>query len=160
MKKNIFLSLFIVVAIFMITGCINNQKTIDDIKENTTNAIHKSEVDNNMIITNIKVSINGQDYNAILEDNETAQTFVNLLPQDFNMIELNGNEKYIYMDKSLPTNSSNPKHIEAGDIMLYGNDCLVIFFKSFNTSYSYTKIGHIENLPDLGNGNINVKLKK
>ena len=29
--------------------------------------------------------------------------------------------------------------------MLFGNSCLVIFYKSFTTSYSYTKIGHIEN---------------
>ena len=44
--------------------------------------------------------------------------------------------------------------------MLYGSNCLVIFYKSFDTSYSYTKIGHIENLPDLGDGNINVEMKK
>ena len=44
--------------------------------------------------------------------------------------------------------------------MLYGNNCLVIFYKSFDTSYSYTKIGHIDNLEDLGTGNIIVKLEK
>ena len=33
--------------------------------------------------------------------------------------------------------------------MLFGSNCLVIFYKTFNTSYSYTKIGHIENMPDL-----------
>ena len=38
--------------------------------------------------------------------------------------------------------------------MIYGNDCLVIFYKSFTSSYSYTKIGHIDNLPDLGNDNV------
>jgi hypothetical protein len=43
--------------------------------------------------------------------------------------------------------------------MLYGNDCLVIFYKSFNTTYSYTKIGHIDDLPNLGNGSINVKFE-
>lgn len=107
----------------------------------------------------IQVTINNKVYNVALEDNETAQALVNLLPQEFNMSELNGNEKYYYMDTSLPTNSSNPKHIEAGDIMLYGNDCLVIFYKSFDTNYSYTKIGHIENLPDLGNSNVSVKFE-
>ncbi len=44
--------------------------------------------------------------------------------------------------------------------MLYGNNCLVIFYKSFKTSDSYTKIGHIENLSDLGNRNITVEFKK
>ena len=73
------------------------------------------------------------------------------------MEELNGNEKYIYLDETYPTNSYNPKHINKGDVMLYGDNCLVIFYKSFDTSYSYTKIGHIDNLEELGNESINVK---
>ena len=83
-----------------------------------------------------------------------------MLPLELNMKELNGNEKYVYLDNSLPTNSSNPKRINAGDVMLYGNNCLVIFYKSFDTSYSYTKIGHIDNLENLGNENIKVKIKE
>lgn len=66
--------------------------------------------------------------------------------QEFNMLELNGNEKYAYIEKTLPTNSNNPKHILAGDIMLYGSDCLVIFYKSLKTNYNYTKIGHSDDL--------------
>ena len=76
------------------------------------------------------------------------------------MNELNGNEKYVYLDNKLPTSPYNPKRINAGDVMLYGNNCLVIFYKSFDTSYSYTKIGHIDNLPDLGSGTISVKINK
>ena len=44
--------------------------------------------------------------------------------------------------------------------MLYGNNYLVVFYKSFDTLYSYTKIGHIDNLPNLGIDNINVKFEK
>ena len=76
------------------------------------------------------------------------------------MDELNGNEKYVYLDNSLPINLSNPKHINAGDVYLYQDNCLVIFYKSFDTSYSYTKKGHINNLPDLGNDSVLVKFKK
>ena len=50
--------------------------------------------------------------------------------------------------------------INVGDVMLYGNNCLVVFYKSFDTSYSYTKIGHINNLPDLGNENISIRIEK
>ena len=106
---------------------------------------------------NINVSINGKLYNAILEDNETAKEFLKILPQEFKMNELNANEKYIYMDTALPTNAIKPKHINKGDIMLYGDDCLVIFYKSFETSYSYTKIGHIDNLDEIGSNNVVVK---
>ncbi len=115
---------------------------------------------NEMENTNINVTIKDKKYTAKIEDNETAQAFLNKLPQNYNMTELNGNEKYFYMDTKLPSNPRNPKHIEKGDIMLYGDDCLVVFYKSFDTSYSYTKIGHIDNLPDLGKDNIDIKFEK
>ncbi len=109
---------------------------------------------------NIKVNINDRQYNATIENNETAKVFLNWLPKEFAMKELNGNEKYVYMDKSLPTNAISQEHIQSGDIMLYGSDCLVIFYKSFDTNYNYTKIGHIDNLTDLGSDSIMVKFER
>ena len=110
--------------------------------------------------TTIKISIENKIYNATLEQNETAKQFTNLLPQEFNMNELNRNEKYVYLNVELPTKPYSPKHIEAGDIMLYGNNCLVVFYKSFDTPYSYTKIGHIERLEDLGNKNVTISFER
>ena len=49
--------------------------------------------------------------------------------------------------------------INAGDIMLYGNNCLVVFYKSFDTTYSYTKIGHIDNLPNLDKDKVIIKFE-
>ena len=116
--------------------------------------------ENNVNMTDAKVIINNKTYTLTLENNKTVEEFLNLLPQEFTMTELNGNEKYVYMNNTLATNSYNPKHIEKGDVMLYGNNCLVIFYKSFDTSYSYTKIGHIDNLENLGKGNIIAKFEK
>ena len=137
-----------------------NNDVIDDM-DNTanTNIIENKESEVAMNET-IKVNINNKSYTATLEQNETAKQFEKMLPQEFNMNELNENEKYAYLDKALSTNPYNPKHIESGDIMLYGNNCLVVFYKSFDTSYSYTKIGHIESLDDLGNKNITIKFEK
>ncbi len=95
----------------------------------------------------ITVTINGREFSATLYDNETARTFKELLPLTLDMSELNGNEKYYYLPDSLPRNSSVPSGINAGDIMLYGSDCIVIFYESFSTSYSYTPIGKIDD-PD------------
>ena len=76
------------------------------------------------------------------------------------MSELNGNVKYNYLPFTLPTNASNPEQIHAGDLMLYGSDCLVLFYKSFPTSYCYTPIGCIDdpsNLADVvGDGGVQV----
>lgn len=111
-------------------------------------------------VDSVKAIIDNQEFIINLENNETVKGLINILPQELNMNELNGNEKYVYLDNKLPTSPYNPKRINAGDVMLYGNNCLVIFYKSFDTSYSYTKIGHIDNLPDLGSGTISVKINK
>ena len=40
--------------------------------------------------------------------------------------------------------------------MLYQSNCIVIFYEDTETELYYTKLGHIDNLNDLGNGSINV----
>lgn len=139
MRKKLLLIL-IVITILNIVGC------------SKTNKQEKREED----MKEIKVIINDIEYNINLEENETTKEFIKMLPQEYTMNELNGNEKYTYLDKALPTDSYNPNQINKGDIMLFGDNCLVIFYKTFNTNYSYTKIGHIENLPDLDSNNIKV----
>ena len=108
----------------------------------------------------MKIEINSNEYIINLEQNETVSELTKLLPLEITMNELNGNEKYANIDKSLPTNSFYPDRINKGDVYLFGNDCIVIFYESFVPDYSYTKIGHIDNLPNLGNGNIKVRFYK
>jgi len=145
--KKIVKVLIIVMFIFIITGCKKDEKII-------------YEKESDIEVSTIKVIINKKTYDLKLENNKTVEEFLDLLPQEFNMTELNGNEKYVYMKDSLSIDPYNPKHIEKGDVMLYGDNCFVLFYKSFDTSYSYTKIGHIDNLDDLGTENIIVKIEK
>lgn len=112
----------------------------------------------------ITITINNQIYTATLEENDTTKKLINKLPLKITMDELNGNEKYYYMDSSLPTDSKRVGKIETGDMMLYGSNCLVIFYDSFSTPHSYTRIGKIDN-PDslksvVGKGNIEVTINK
>ncbi len=104
------------------------------------------------------VEILGQKYEVTLENNDTVTEFKKLLPLELSLSELNGNEKYFYLDTTLPIREGEVKEIKAGDVMLYGDNCLVIFYQSFSTVYSYTKIGHIDNLPTLDKNTLNVKI--
>lgn len=112
----------------------------------------------------IGLSIGGGVFTAKLEDNATARAFAGLLPMTLNMSELNGNEKYHYLDRSLPSEPENVGQINAGDLMLYGDDCIVLFYKSFSTRYSYTRIGHINDISGLesavGSGSVQVRFTK
>ena len=76
-----------------------------------------------------------------LEDNPTARAFAQLLPLTLDMPDLNDNEKHVRLPRSLPTHAVRPGTIRTGDVMLYGSDTLVVFYKTFQSSYSYTRIG-------------------
>lgn len=149
MKKRIII--IFIISLIILTGCIK--------KNNQTQDKNKNEK-SDLKMTEIKVIIENKPYKLILENNQTVEEFINILPQEYMMNELNGNEKYVYINESLTTNTRQYKQIEKGDIMLYGDNCIVIFYKSFETNYRYTKIGHIDNLPDLGKENIKISFKK
>ena len=91
------------------------------------------------------VKVGSRKYEAEFYDNPAAVELVSRMPFEISMSELNGNEKYKYLDYSLPANEQAVGQIRAGDIMLYGNDCLVVFYKTFQTPYRYTRIGRIIN---------------
>jgi hypothetical protein len=111
----------------------------------------------------LKITIGSDTFNASVYTNATATAFKAKLPLTINMTELNGNEKYFDLPVNLPANASNPGTIQAGDLMLYGSNTLVLFYKSFSTSYNYTPIARIDNpsglVSALGAGNITVKFE-
>ena len=146
--------IIVLLLILLMTGC--SFKADLTINESAQSKIESSSE----VETSMKIKILEEEYTINLENNETVSELVNMLPLDLELNELNGNEKYVYLDSNLPTNSVNVKHINKGDVMLFGNNCLVIFYESFDTPYSYTKIGHIDNLPDLGSEDISVYLTK
>jgi len=84
-----------------------------------------------------------------LEDNPTARAFAQLLPMALDMPDLNTNEKHARLPRSLPTNPEQPGTIRTGDVMLYGNDTLVVFYKTFPSSYRYTRIGRVTKIEGL-----------
>lgn len=121
-----------------------------------------NENDNAMKDT-IKITVGQKVFTATLLDNATATALKAMLPLTINMAELNGNEKYFRFSNNLPTNASNPGTINLGDLMLWGSNTLVLFYETFSTSYSYTKVGRINNpaglVAALGTGNVTVKLE-
>ena len=115
-------------------------------------------------VSNINIEINGVTYTASLEDNETSRELLNRLPLTITMNELNGNEKYTYFEDSFVSSPVSVSRIGAGDIMLYGDDCLVIFYDTFDINYRYTRIGKIDDVStlkeNLGFGDISVTIFK
>lgn len=90
------------------------------------------------------MTVESRRFAVTLEHNATARAFVELLPASFDMVELNGNEKYAMLPRSLPTAAEPVGSIRAGDVLLYGDDTLVIFYEALRSGYSYTRIGRVE----------------
>jgi hypothetical protein len=116
---------------------------------------------NNASITDsmkLKITTGTNTFTATLYSNATVAVFKSRLPMTINMRELNSNEKYFDLPNNLPANASNPGTIQTGDLMLYGSNTVALFYKSFSTPYSYTRLGRIDNISGLtaalGSGNI------
>jgi hypothetical protein len=107
----------------------------------------------------ITIRIGDRVFAATLSDN-TVDAFKKLLPLSIAMAELNGNEKFARLPGKVPARASTPPSIKMGDLMLYGSNTLVLFYKSFSTTYSYTKIGQLDDPKGLeaalGSGNVAV----
>lgn len=162
MKKKL---IIMVLIILLIVACFIFFYNKERFNETTNESVLERKDDNmNDFTSKINLNINGNDFTVTLEDNETSRELVNRLPLSITMNELNGNEKYYYFDDALPSNSKRVGKINKGDVMLYGDDCLVIFYESFTTSYSYTKIGTIDNSANLedvvGNNSVTVMITR
>jgi hypothetical protein len=112
-------------------------------------------------MTKGRLLINGKEFVVRLADNETtSQLIYEHFPLEMNMQELNGNEKYFYLPTEVRFNKE-VKDIHAGDIKLYGNDCIVLFYRDTKSHYKYTDIGTIENTfgleEALGEGSVYVQ---
>jgi hypothetical protein len=102
-------------------------------------------------MTTIDLQIGSKTSTVKLFDSASSRALLAMLPMTLTMSELNGNEKYYQMPNRLPTDSQDLRTIKTGDLMLYGSDTLVLFYQSFNTSYSYTRLGYIEDVSGLAN---------
>ena len=177
--KRMILSIFTLAVFFVLAACgvsqeaptppenttlppADQQETISaptgsDVPEDTVPEDASPSATAEMAVT---LTVDGQTFPATLLDNESVRQLAEQFPLTLNMSELNGNEKYFYMDNELPTDSYQPGQIHAGDLMLYGNNCVVLFYESFSSGYSYTRLGSVDDpaglAEALGTGSVEV----
>ncbi len=111
----------------------------------------------------LQIKVGTENFTATLLDNKTTAAFVALLPLSLKMNELNNNEKYGQLSRDLPTKTEDIGTIQEGDLLLWGSNTLVIFYKTFKTSYQYSRIGKIDDpkglASALGSGNVTVSFE-
>lgn len=158
MKQLLVMLVALIAFTFCTASCGKNDEPAPIQNNGNNNNDTTNQTKNKM---NITVGTNV--FTATLNDNATVTAFKAMLPMTINMSELNSNEKFFYFSSTLPTNATPGGSIQAGDLMLYGKNCLVLFYERLNTSYCYTRLGKVDNVnglkTTLGAGNIIVKLE-
>jgi hypothetical protein len=128
---------------------------------------HSHEIEGNgkrsATMNKIKITIGSKTFTATLYENPTVAALKAMFPLIVEMTELNGNEKYFHITTNLPVDAGKRGTIQAGDLMLWQSNSLVLFYKTFRTSYSYTNLGRIDDPSGLaaavGSGNIKVRFE-
>lgn len=156
MKQPFHIQLSLIILCIGFMAC----KTNDNIP---TNPMNKEKSDSSLADSTgsrLKIKIGSKTFTAMLLDNATASAFKARLPITIAMSELNGNEKLYNFSENLPAHAANPETIQTGDLMIYGSRTLVLFYKTFSTPYSYTRLGRINDTAGLaaavGTGNVTV----
>ena len=97
----------------------------------------------------MNITIGQSTFSAELAGTKAAQELTALLPLTLEMQDHLSNEKFAELPKALSRNDQAVGRIEAGDIMLWSGNTLVVFYESFQSSYRYTKLGKIKNTAQL-----------
>lgn len=104
----------------------------------------KSEkTEENPIMKTLKMKIDGATVTVDWEENESVAALAELVkdqPIRINMSMYGGFEQVGSLGTSLPRNDAQIK-TQAGDIVLYSGNQIVVFYGS--NSWSYTRLGHI-----------------
>lgn len=119
----------------------------------------QNETEENTVMQ-MNVQVGNAVFSATLEKNEAASAFVEMMQENpvvLKMSDYSGFEKVGPLGTSLPASNSQTT-TNAGDIVLYNGDQIVIFYGS--NSWSYTRLGHIDDLTGweeaLGSGDVTV----
>lgn len=166
--KTLVMTILTATLLLSASSCGDDEPSVKDPEnpETPSQPGNNNSGNEDMETNKLTVSINGKEYAATLDETQAAKEFASMLPLTLTMNELNGNEKYGSLSKSLTKSTFHPGTIHAGDILLWQGNTVVLFYETFSSSYSYTKLGKLDN-PDgiaetVGNGNVTVtfNLKK
>ena len=150
MKKIFAIFAVIIIACFAFAGC----GEVEQPPAQTTD------------ITEMYITINGNKLEVTLADNSSVAALVERLKQGditYTANDYGGFEKVGSLGFSLPTNNSQIT-TEAGDVILYSGNQIVLFYGS--NSWSYTRLGKIngytaselQSLLGAGNGSTQVTI--
>lgn len=124
--------------------------------------IHTQNSPSELLPGTLKLEIGEYTFRAKLCANASTLALQKRLPLTLNMHDLHSNEKYFHFSDALPSSPAPIDVLHVGDLMLWQDTSFVLFYKTFSTSYMYTKLGYLEEITKLeealGKSDVNVTL--
>jgi len=118
------------IIIFILPLIVSARCTTEEAALPENNVTASNPKTSELMKDTIEIIIGSAHFTAVLESNAAATEFIKMLPLTVNMKDLNSNEKFFDLSNSLPANPSNPRTINSGDLMLWGSNTLVLFYKT------------------------------
>ena len=130
------------------------EESAEDLLNNNGSAVNDDQSENEeetgeQTEMKMNVQIGNYTFTATLEDNKAVEELVDMMkegPVTIAMDDYSGFEKVGPLGRSLTTVNSRTT-TDAGDIVLYNGNNIVMFYGS--NSWSYTRIGKIDDLSEL-----------
>jgi len=102
------------------------------------------------------------EFKCTFEENETTKALLKQLPLTMTMVDLNGSEKYHTLKQPLPVKIEPVDKVRLGDILLFQDRYLAVFYKTIDPVKRYSIVGKIDNPEELqkavGTGSITASL--
>ena len=140
------------------------EESIPSETSSRTESSHTATSEESVVEKKLSLTINGQNFSVLWEDNESVEALKDLVknnPLRIQMSMYGGFEQVGSLGTSLPRNDRQTT-TTAGDIVLYSGNQIVVFYGS--NAWAYTRLGHITDKNAtkmtelLGNGNVTIEI--
>ena len=145
-------------AIFPLVGCVNNSNHSQEIVSSETKiSQEEKEIDMKLFIDKKELKVEWEENDSV----DALREIVKEKPLTIQMSMYGGFEQVGPIGRDIVSNDQQTT-TQAGDIVLYSGDQIVIFYGS--NSWAYTRLGHVDlsskEMEDLlGNGDVMLTLQ-
>lgn len=169
MKKKIIKSLFLLAVLLGgVMGCSKNEQNTlseNDSQENSSNMSNPQDEDE---ITNVEINVNNTNFLVNMDNTPTGKALMARLPSTSMRLptsyDQDGVLKYYDMPMNIVSNPEKITNVSTGDLLMDGNDRLILYYQDAEINGEYTKVGKIENSDGLaealGDGEVTFILTK
>lgn len=156
MKRRFFRKLALVLLLIgVMAGCSRQEDNVSDENGEQNGQTSSSLTGNNsdQAIANVLINVNDAEFTIQMNDTATGRALVSMIPSTSMRLptsyEQDGVLKYYDMAREVVSDPEELSSVSAGELLLDGNDRLLLYYEDTELNGSYTRVGRIEDATGL-----------